>query len=256
MADPKNKQLTEEERKAVIDRLRAGESGAALAREFGISRQGIHYLKQRHDFLDGVSATPPGGPKRLPKMKLTEAQWEQVKQQLRESKPADHGLDRLGDDPRERWNLDRALQLAVALTGRKPGRSPMKAVLAEVLPPGPSWWEPKGPPVRLTFDTLSESQRADPDLAKYLLSDIYWQIQQREYAWMLRDYARRGLQLPEGSAPADDEDPEDDPLWTPDLSQIKLPPETPVGPGQRVGKHKGNRQQPPKPKRKKKKKKR
>jgi len=246
------KKLTKEERKTIIERLRAGESGSALAREYGISRQGVHHLKRRQEFLDGTCSGSPATGKRIPKRKLTEAEWERIKEQLRGSKPADHGLDRIGDDPLEQWNIERALQLAVSLTGRMPARSRMKSVLIEVLPPRMPWLKRPGPPVRLTFHTLNESQRADPDLAKYLLSDVYWRIQQREHELMIREYDRLGLDMPDSlAAPADDE-PEDDPLWTPDMSPAEIPAEACVRPGLRVGKHKGNRQASRKSKRKKK----
>lgn len=245
MPNPRHR-LTKEQRASLLDRLRAGEPGAALAREFGVTRQAVCFLRQHQDYREGLRDKLPSG-KRPPKMKLTNDEWERVKQQLLRSKPADHGLHLIGDDPQQRWNLERSLELARLLTGRIPSKSKMKAVLMDTAPPPMPWWKRPEPPVRLTLDNLSESQRNDPELSAYLLSDVYWRIQQREYELAIEEHDRRGLD--EGPpATAGDHHPEEDTSLLPAVPQPAFLP----SPGQRVGKHKGGRNQPPKSKRKRK----
>lgn len=255
------KQLTPAQRGEVAARLKAGEPGSALAREFGVSRQAVHQIKQRQDYLEGNSPAPPKRG-RVPKLKLREQEWEQIKEQLLATKPADHGFDRMGDERRDLWSLERALQLSLKLTGRKPSRFRMKAVLEEVLPPlPPSWLRNLEPPVRLTRETLTDSQRADPELAAYLLSDVYWRIQQREHEILMEDLANCG-EPPDDLTITGEEDGPWPPGWEAARDSGSPRPEElgarefPAAPGVRVGKHKGSKRPPPKRKQKKRKKRR
>jgi hypothetical protein len=236
------RRLTKEQHQEIFARLQAGESGSALAREFKVSRQAIHFLKCTLEFRAGLTDKPPRRQTEL-KMKLMPDQWAALARIVRESRPIDHDLHQLGDAPQSWWTLERGLELARRLFHRTPAKYRMKELLdthatrpkraddPDEIPP---------PPVRHTLETLTASERADPELAAYLVSETYWRIQQREYEIMLREC----YGMEPGATPAS-------PPARSNADVAALPPPSGAMPsfGRRVGKHRQGRQ-PAVPKRK------
>jgi hypothetical protein len=268
----KRSRLTPADRATIVARVKSGETLAAVGQDYGISRQAVQQMRNKEDIKAGLIKRDPK--RRItPKKHLFDDEWQQLEKLIKETTPGDHGLIQLDDSAAGVWSMPRAMALARKVFGRSPSVIRMQALLKRVAPRTRRVWPlnaPPEPPVRYTRKTLPLSAIEDPEFGRYLLSDICWQIQQREYELALKDYESRLELDPRGSAKQtaplsvdEDFDPDDDldpAKLVEKYGQLTDEPRTgfyaPPSPGERVGKHKGNRQQPKKKQRKGKKKRR
>jgi hypothetical protein len=248
----RRKPLTQSQLAEIHRRIGEGEVLAAIARDFGVTRAAISFIKQQAADPERFKA------KRPPKKLLSPSEMATFKHAFGHSLPADHGLEFVGHHPPAQWTLERGYALAQQLFGRKPSMRAMKECMGTHLFRQPDYGlAPPQPPGPRDVRRLPPDLAADKEFVKYYLSPIAAQIEQREYELALEQYhqklakarERQLAQPPDPAAPgalADDEWPDDPPAAP--LAAAGFPPP----PGQRVGKHAKSKGSPfTKPKRRK-----
>lgn len=252
----RNGRLTVEERKEIIERLKAGEGAAALAREFGVSRQAVHSLRER-------TLNPNSNyQKNILRSRLAPVQRARLIEVLRTTTPVDHGVEGEGHGHPERWNSERVLALGRRLFDKRLYLKTIRQCIQEACPD--RRWAPNArpePPKPPDIRDLSPEMADDEEFVKYYFSPLCQQIRQREYEWELREYEKRQTEegtkkrgrgrppKPKPDAPSaatdDDEELFDGSKPLPEIAgNAALLPRHPAAPGRRVGKHASSKGSP------------
>jgi hypothetical protein len=229
--------ITPEQREEATRRVVAGETAAALAKEYGCTRAYISLLKAQA--LDPERFRRKAEAKLS--VKLTDRQIARLKEIFDTSTPEENELI----PAREKWSLDHGFQLAMRLFGKKPSVRAMKECMGEHIKRRPDEGDPKPkPPKPHHINQLDPELAKDPDFVAYYLSPVCERIAWKEYEFALAEWEKRN---PHGERPPPGMD--DDPAW-----EIPAPAKGwhPPPPGQRVGKHAKSKGSPfTKPKRRK-----
>ncbi len=252
----RNGRLSTAQRKEIIERIKAGEIPAALAREYGVSRQAVHALRER-------TLNPESNyQKNILRSKLTPSQRAQLIEVLRTTTPVDHGLEGEGHGHPERWNSDRVLALGRRLFDKRLYLKTIRQCIQVACPD--RRWDPNArpePPKPPDIRDLSPEMADDEEFVKYYFSPLCQQIRQREYEWELREYEKRQAedapkkrgrgrppkQKPDTPDAAEYEDEElfDGSKPLPEIAgNAAIMPKLPVAPGRRVGKHASSKGSP------------
>lgn len=230
--------LTPEQRGEATRRVLAGETAAALAREYGCTRAYISLLKAQA--LDPERFRRKAEAKLS--IKLTDKQIARLKEIFDTSTPEDNELI----PAREKWSLDHGFQLAMKLFGKKPSVRAMKDCMGDHIKRRPDEGDPKPkPPKPHHINQLDPELAKDADFVAYYLSPVCERIAWKEYEFALAEWEKRN---PHGERPVADMN--EDPEWEiPRPTMDRYPP----APGQRIGKHAKSKGSPfTKPKRRKK----
>jgi len=189
----KSWRLTEEQKGEIREALLAGVKQKVLAEKFGVTIAAISLLNRAlRAELGDPEAIARAEAKRMPR--ISREEWDRFGETLRHSKPSDHGIEEPGASGKgPPWTLDSATRLAEKLFGRTPPPVRLKEAFERAFPqprPDPLLAKPKYPE-RITAESLTPEQRKDKQLAAYLTSETFRQIQLREYADALEHYNRR-----------------------------------------------------------------
>lgn len=262
--------LTPEQRKKLLERLAAGEQTSKLAHEYGVSRQAVSQFRDYH--------LRPDVARRLGmyRSRLLPEERKKIIQILQTSVPADHGVQDVGDERRDTWNVERLIALSRKLFNKKMFQYAARECISEALPDYTKDPDIKPqPPGPLSMDDLSAEYRNDPEFVKFYFSDAHQRIRQKEYEWALRMWEERQACIARGDLDLPGKRkrgrPRKYPIKTPAntaLSEIDATPfdgSTPLphmpfktgtaaaSPGARIGKHAKSKGAPfTKPKRRKK----
>lgn len=222
MSQPATQRLNPEQREEIARRVLAGETAAALGREFGVTRAYAALLKAQA--LDPERFARKAEAKLA--RKLTAAELELFRATLAGSTPEDHDLIPTS----ERWSLDHGHQLAWKLFQKHPSVRVVKECVTPHLPkPDEFRFAKPRPPKPHHINQIAPELAKDPDYVAYYLSPICEQIAWREYEMALADWEKRFAHLYEREqelARARDEGP-----------AAAWPAEPNPAPGQRIGKH-------------------
>lgn len=210
--------LTREQRDEITRRVLAGEPQAALAKEFGVTRQCVSLLKihaerpeEYYEFLQ----------KRRTR-KLMDAEKEKFLHILATSTPEKQKLI----PAREKWSLDHGRQLIERLFKKKASPASLKKMMEPYIPKRSEFKFGKPqPPKKHHVNQLDPELAKDKDYVKYYLSPICEQIAWREYEMALADWEERFAHEEEGEESAQSTKP----------ATPAAPPE--LVPRLRVGKH-------------------
>ena len=188
----KSWRLTEGQKEEIREALLAGVKQKVLAERFGVSIAAISLLNRAlRAELGDPEAIARAEARRTPR--ISREEWDRFGEILRRSVPGDHGIEDSGTSGEgPPWTLDSADRLAEKLFGRTPPPVRLKEAFERAFPqprPDPLLAKPKYPE-RITVESLTPEQRADKQLAAYLCSDTFRQIQLREYADALEHYNR------------------------------------------------------------------
>jgi hypothetical protein len=235
MTQPATHRLNPQQREEMTRRVLAGETAAAVAREFGVTRAYVALLKAQA--LDPDRFIRKAEAKLV--RKLTAAELEKFRATLAGSTPEDHDLIPTS----ERWSLDHGYQLAWKLFQKRPSLRVIKECVTPHMPKRADFRFTKPqPPKPHHINQIPPELAKDPDYVAYYLSPICEQIAWREYEMALADWEERFAAAEEPHEPepakARDERP-----------NAALTPERIAAPGQRTGKHaksKGSPFTPPK----------
>ena len=252
---PNRPKLAQDKRDEIVRRSAGGEKHAALAAEYGVTRQAVDLMVRKAREL-----AESGGWGR----NLSADEQQRLKDDLAKTRPAHHGLAMLGPGFSRFWTPMRAHARAEQMFGRKLKKLTLMKMFKAWNLPQPVYVPPS--PELMTPD-IDESELepevlADAEFMAYIRSPIARQIREREIANWRREHAKRqaGFGEPqrkrgrprlvrEAEAEADaGDDLEPGPPHSPEA----LPP---LRPGQRFGKHKASRGNPFTQKKQKKKKK-
>ena len=246
--------LSPEQRLAIARRIEAGEKQAALAGEFGVTRQAISLLMKKYR-AEGEEVIKEGRRGRKPSRRLSPGEEEAVHQIITSHKtPKGAGLQ-LSEQGKNKWDADSVKRLVA----RECSFTPTKSIVADLL--GKWGLTPK------------RERQFSQDYYDYINSDIGKEVSRRN--WELREKQmreRREAEAAEKAAKAEEggaEEPaggDDDEIELMDYTEEELAKirrqmlagrRLPGGAGQRSGKHRKGRgaQTPPRKKRKKKRKK-
>ena len=202
---PRRRKLTTAQREEIRKALADGETGASIARRYGVTRQAIGLIKRAMDAERGDPGAIAAKTRRecnQAQMQLTDEEWEQLSQALQSSTPLDHTLAGKNDDDPEMWTVERAGKLADKLFDRTPATRRLRALLNTLFPGHSRRTDPvfnhrkPTPPVRVTKESIPLEFRKDPSYVTYVTSEVYWKIQQRTYEIELAEYERRQAGLP------------------------------------------------------------
>jgi hypothetical protein len=247
---------------AMMNRIEAGETQAAIAAENGVTRSYINqlWLQFRAGGEEGLKPKPQG---RKCIRRITESEQEQIHQIIKAHQhPSEAGLPRRGKE--NVWNLESASELVRRELKFKPGKTQLSQILRRwnILPSGQS---------------VREETKFGADYYSYVNSEVGKEVARREAAWIEKEEREGGPRArrrgrppkkeadpkPEPSAAArhafvgDDIDVEDIDYGNLDSNRLDSPPAWKAGPlrsapaaNQRVGKHRKGKGQKPKRKKK------
>lgn len=229
--------MTLEQRAEAVRRVLAGETAAAVAAEFGVTRAYISLLKKQ--------ATEPERFRQQQERKLirklTAPQLEQLRETILASNPFELGLD----PPTVRWTTDHAGQLAQRLFGKRPGVRVLKECLAPLRRREPDrLLRRPQPPVKHHISQLDPELAKNEEFVAYYLSPAAERLAWRSYELALADWQSRygDVEYADLQAASTTDATTADGEW-PHAAETAVPPVPPV-PGQRVGKHAGSKGRP------------
>jgi transposase-like protein len=115
------RRLTPDEQLAIVRRVEAGESMAAIAREIGYTRQRISSLYKKYlERGDEGMAPRKRGPKGE---KLTDEQQKKLVRMLTKQKPSDFGYQK-----NLKWTLEKSMAASAKVIDRPAGKRDMRAI--------------------------------------------------------------------------------------------------------------------------------
>jgi hypothetical protein len=172
MARSATHRLTLAQREDITRRVRAGENGAQVAREFGVTRAYVSLLK--------------GNPK--PPQELTESELAKLHGILSCSTPVKEGIVPVGD----RWTPEFGRQLIERLFKKRPGVRAIQNYVAPYLSIRElSEFDKPQPPRPRHVSQISEDLAKNADFVAYYLSPLAMKIAWREYEIALAEWERR-----------------------------------------------------------------
>ena len=257
--------LTPDQRKELLERIKAGEKPGPLAAEYGVSRQAVCQLRDYH--LNPESTHR----KRILRSRLLPEERKNIIHLLRTTNPPDHGVEGEGSGHPDVWTSDRLVALSRKLYNKKMYAYAAREAIQEARP-DPRFDpdakpEPPGPP---DIRDLDPEFANNPEFVEYYFSPICQQIRQKEYEWALREWEERQARIAKGQSPDPHKRKRGRPRKNPEPTAFDEDGETPYdgltplpgaqgmmaapAPGMRRGKHSKSKGSPfAKPKRKKKK---
>jgi len=250
-ARPNRPKLSRDKRDEIVRRCAAGEKHAALAAEYGVTRQAVDLMVRKAREL-----AKSGGWGR----NLSAEEQQRLKEDLSQTRPAHHGLAMFGPGFSRFWTPSRVHARAEQMFGRKLKKVAVVRIWKEWNLPPPVCELPS--PETMTAD-LDESELdpemlADAEFMAYIRSPIARQIREREIAnWRREHRLGRSGKRKRGRPRRDREEEVEDDLGEAFAPGPALPPQPlpPLRPGQRFGKHRASKGNPFTQKKKKKKKK-
>lgn len=205
--------LTKEEKKEIIERLKAGEVQSAIARDYGCSRANISLIYIKH-FKPEQHAKKA---QQNYKKRLTPEERETFIAKLKSSTPEDHNFI----PHREHWSIDHGRQLAEKLFNK----TPAVRVLKEIIEPiNQEWRKKRGrdpkpqPPKPACIEQLDPELAKDKDFVKYYLSETSEKIRWRTYELALEEWEQRNAGKSNANQSASDSDDDWD---VPDQEELK-----------------------------------
>lgn len=265
-----SRRLSAKQVEEVTRRVMAGENGAALAREFGMSRAYVSLLKRKQEEPEKF------GRRRATSKRIvmTAAEEAKVEAAMSEGPPEAHGMTW-----HLFWSKDAIRELARKVLGLEISVASAKR-LSRRRPPEPAEsWDPKPrPPRPADIRNLDPQMAADAEFVAYYLSPQAQRLAEREYELALAHWEQREAERikKRGPAPQVPGNPyvaghpdaaalaEAERMWSEGMATKKwrMPPDMPAGlatpppPGERTGKHAKSKGSPFTPSKKKKRKKR
>ena len=164
--------LTSAERDEIARRVRAGEKGSDLAREFGVTRAYVSLLK--------VSSKN--------RQNLAEAELGKLQELLSGSTPEKEGLVPVAD----RWTPEHCRQLIWKLFRKRPGPRTLREYLTPYLSgSGAIDFDKPQPPKPRHINQIPPELAEKPDYVAYYLSPVAEKIAWREYELALAAWEKR-----------------------------------------------------------------
>lgn len=257
--------LTPEQRKHLLERLKAGEKPGPLSLEYKISRQAVCQLRDYHLHPDTAHR------KGILRSRLLPEERKNIIHLLRTTYPRDHGVENEGHGHPDAWNFERLTALTKKLYNKKMFMYAARECIMEARPdprfdPNAKPQPPSPPDIRHLDPELAK----DKEFVEYYLSPRSQEISQKEYEWALREWEEREARKARGEIVDPPKRkrgrPRKNPLPTTSLDHDDgdtpydgttplpgAPGYLPPAPGERLGKHAKSKGAPfSKPKRKKK----
>jgi len=178
--------LTPEQRKKLLERLKAGEKPGPLSIEYQISRQAVCQLRDYHFNPDATRR------KGVLRSRLLPEERNNVIHLLRTTYPRDHGVENEGYGHPDVWNYERLTALTKKLYAKKMFMYAARECIQEARPD--PRFDPDAkpqPPEPFDIRHLDPELANDKEYVNYCLSPISQQIRQKEYEWALREWEER-----------------------------------------------------------------
>lgn len=230
--------FTPEQRDEIVRRVEAGDVRAAIARDYGVSREAISQI-----YIRMTTSDEERRPSLRRRKLLTDDELAQFEKLLETTVPKDHDLHLLGPGHPDFWSEDRARALMNAKFGKNPAAHVMKKCLSKHRN-APEYDPDQPPPPPLPHDIrrLSPEMAANEEFVEYYLSKKAWELTLREHELAVREWEKDKAKRDAARAKKAAEEPPPPP-----------PAREPLAPGMRVGKHRASKGSPfTKPKRRKK----
>jgi hypothetical protein len=230
----KKSRFTKEDVVEILRRVEAGETRAAVAQEYGVSREAISQIYIRHTKPDA---------ERRPSLRrtkqLTDAEIAAFREALDTTRPRDHGFEFLGHHHPDSWTDARVKALAKKVVGKVPAVRVLKELVTKehrTPPYDPD--APPPPPEPHDVRRLSPELAQDEEFVEYYLSDKAWQLTLKDYEYQLREWERHKLEREAKALRKADREAKKE------AAEPVIPVEPPVAPGLRIGKHRASKGSP------------